>query len=585
MGELLHDGLAIPARVVLAHEPPFTLAKLRINPATRLVENGARSEVLEPRVMQVLVVLGRAGGAIVTRDELIERCWDNRIVGEDAINRALSRIRHVAAEIGEGSFTVQTITKVGYRLLVDGVAALPEMKRDAPAASQPSVCVLPFVNMSGDADQEYFSDGICEDITTDLSKLSGLSVSARNTAFTFKGGATDVRTVARRLGVTHVLEGSVRKIGNRVRISAQLIDGQTGNHAWAERYDRDLTDIFAIQDEISQAIAAALKLQLLPNRKRSVERRGTESVEAYDLYLMARQYRAAGYFCDLPREEAIARICKRAVEIDPHYADAWALLALAQGNLFRAYTVDESADDGSAAAEHAVRLNPNIAEAHLPRAWRLAVDGLNDEASAALATAIALSPNSWDVNWEAGRIFYRQRRLREAAQCLARAAEQAEDTEFHSWGMLAACYSALEDEAAAAACAKKLLERVQGLTENPVALAYSAWCFAKLGQAKRASDCAARALLLGASNLFVRYTLAWIALATTGERDAAIELLDPYLTRARKAQIWIVANDPNIDSLRSDHRFATLLAAAIKRVQLSATVVESAALNVPYRCQ
>ena len=153
---------------------------------------------------------------------------------------------------------------------------------------KPSVCVLPFINMSGEAEQEYFSDGISEDIITDLSKVSALSVVARNTAFTFKGQSVDVKEVAKTLGVTYVLEGSVRKAGNRVRITAQLIDGKEGDHVWADRYDRDLDDIFEIQDEISKAIVEALRVKLLPEEKQAIEQRGTNNVEAYNLYLMAR---------------------------------------------------------------------------------------------------------------------------------------------------------------------------------------------------------------------------------------------------------------------------------------------------------
>ena len=184
-------------------------------------------------------------------------------------------------------------------------AAAAEVQK--PAAG-PSVCVLPFVNMSGDPEQEYFSDGITEDIITDLSKVSALLVIARNTAFTFKGRVMDVKEVAQALDVSHVLEGSVRKAGARVRITAQLIDSKTGGHLWADRYDRDLTDIFAIQDEISKAIVAALRVKLLPEEKKAIETRGTASVEAYNLYLMARQHWINGSFGDIRRDETIVRI-------------------------------------------------------------------------------------------------------------------------------------------------------------------------------------------------------------------------------------------------------------------------------------
>src|SRR5438477_570348 len=193
-----------------------------------------------------------------------------------------------------------------------------------------SICVLPFANMSGEGEQEYFSDGITEDIITDLSKVSALDIISRNTAFTFKNKPVDVRQVAAQLGVSHVLEGSVRKAAGRVRITAQLIDGSNDSHVWAERYDRDLNDIFALQDEISRAIVDALKVKLLPEEKKAIEKHGTENVDAYNLYLMARQAYATGFEGDNRRNQVIVRLCRRATEIDPHYADAWALMALVE---------------------------------------------------------------------------------------------------------------------------------------------------------------------------------------------------------------------------------------------------------------
>jgi adenylate cyclase len=218
-----------------------------------------------------------------------------------------------------------------------------------------SICVLPFINLSGDAEQEYFSDGITDDIITDLSKVSALSVIARNTAFTFKGQTLEVGQIARQLNVTHVLEGSIRKSGDRVRINAQLIDAEAGDHVWADRYDRDLTDIFAIQDEISKAIVAALRFKLLPKEKKAIEHRGTSSVEAYNLYLMARQHWISGNDGDNRRDQVVVRIASQATEIDPNYAEAWALIALAQAEMrFR----HDKPEDALAAAERALQLDP-----------------------------------------------------------------------------------------------------------------------------------------------------------------------------------------------------------------------------------
>ncbi|MDP9198311.1 MAG: TIR domain-containing protein, partial [Pseudomonadota bacterium] len=267
---------------------------------------------------------------------------------------------------------------------------------------QLSICVLPFQNMSGDAEQEYFSDGISEDITTDLSKISALGIVARNTAFTFKGRSVDACDIARKLGVSHILEGSVRKAGGRVRINAQLIDGASGAHVWADRYDRELDDIFAIQDEISIAIVDALKLKLLPQEKKALEQRGTSSAEAYSLYLLARRYWITGNFGDVRREERVMRICSRTVQLDPYYGQAWALLAFAQSTL--RYCFGAEVDDGFAAAHAALSVDSNIAEAHCTMARRFEERLQFAEANAKMETALRLDPDSWDVNKEIARV-------------------------------------------------------------------------------------------------------------------------------------------------------------------------------------
>src|SRR5947209_3044238 len=283
-----------------------------------------------------------------------------------------------------------------------------------------AICVLPFINMSGDPEQEYFSDGITEDIITDLSKVSALSVVARNTAFTFKGQTLEVGQIARQLKVTHVLEGSVRKAGDRVRINAQLIDGEEGDHVWADRYDRNLDDIFAIQDEISKAIVAALRLKLLPKEKKAIEHRGTDSVEAYNLYLMARQHWISGNDGDVRRDEVVVRIARQAVEIDPNYAKAWALIALAQAEMrFR----HDRPEDARVAAERALQLDPNLPEALCVKARYLAdEEGKPEEADRQIQLALRLDPESWEVNKEAARLLSRSGKFREAIPYFEKAA-------------------------------------------------------------------------------------------------------------------------------------------------------------------
>src|SRR6266576_1484909 len=331
---------------------------------------------------------------------------------------------------------------------------------DRVATKEPrlSICVLPFVNMSGDAEQEYFSDGISEDIITDLSKVSALHVVSRNTAFTFKGKPVDVRQVATQLRVSHVLEGSVRKAAGRVRITAQLIDGSNDSHLWAERYDRDLNDIFALQDEISRAIVDALKVKLLPEEKKAIERRGTENVDAYNLYLMARESYATGFEGDGRRNEAIIRLCRRAVEIDPNYAEAWALIAMAE-MLLRS-TSGRGGDGGLAAAERALELNADLAEAHAVKARILSEEKRHDEASREIEAALRLDPESQQVNKCAGVLRFRQQRLKESIRYFEKAVA-LEEGDFGSAGMLITCYTAIGNREAARRAAEITLARAE----------------------------------------------------------------------------------------------------------------------------
>ena len=465
----------------------------------------------------------------------------------------------------------------GWRKLHSSVAELTgPSPQGEPAARQSSstvsVCVLPFQNMSGDAEQEYFSDGISEDITTDLSKVSALEVIARNTSFTFKGQSVNVCEVARKLGVSHVLEGSVRKAGDKVRITAQLIDGKTGGHVWAERFDRDLTDIFEIQDEISRSIVKALKLKLLPEEKKAIERRGTQDPEAYNLYLLAKQYWVTGNHGDARREERVMRICSRAVEIDPYYADAWALLAIAQSSL--RYGFGRDVDDGFAAAHSAIAIDPTIAEAHLPMVKRLEQRGLSDEAAKEMAQAIRLGPESWEVNKEAGRFYLLQRDIPAATRHYEKAVELQEG-DFHAWAMLSTCYMATGDRPNLRKAAKMMVSEgqraVQQDPSNGAALGILAGGYALLGEGDRAREWIDRAMLIDPDNLNMRYNFACVLSGHLGDTEAALKMLQHTVPRVGEYQVRIIETDTDLDAIRDDPRFQAMIAEAKQRLGMTDT--------------
>ena len=439
---------------------------------------------------------------------------------------------------------------------------------EVAATQRPSICVLPFANMSGDPEQEYFSDGISEDIITDLSKISALHVVSRNTAFTFKGKAVDVSQVVSQLKVSHVVEGSVRKAAGRVRITAQLIDGADDSHLWAERYDRDLNDIFAIQDEISHAIVDALKVKLLPEEKKAIEQHGTENVEAYNLFLMARQTYASGYEGDPRRLDAIMRICRRAVEIDPNYADAWALIALAEVAL-RSNVGRKGGDAGLAAAERALALNPDLAEAHAVKARILSEDNRSDEADREIDIALRLDPESYQVNRTAGLLRFRRQKIEEAAAYWEKALI-LEESDFGSAGMLVTVYSALGKLEAAQRAAKISLERCEKIlardSNNGAALGHSSVALAVLGQHERAKEWMERALLVDPDNITMRYNFVCALAKHLHDRDAALEMLRPAFEQMGTGLVNHSKIDPDLDSIRDDPRFKEMLATAERRV-------------------
>ena len=470
----------------------------------------------------------------------------------------------VSAEFDDlGEHTVRNIARP-----VHVFALRPATAQAPPAAAtherqRLSICVLPFANMSGDPEQEYFSDGITEDIITDLSKVSALGVVSRNTAFTFRGKHIDVAQVARHLKVTHVLEGSVRKSGNRVRITAQLIDGATDSHLWAERFDRNLDDIFALQDEIAEAIVKALKLQLLPAEKQAIEQRSTTNPEAYKLYLMARQYNATG---NSRHRDITVRLCERAVEIDPEYARAWALLAICQANR-RMVNVD-TGDTGWLAAERALALQPDLAEAHAAKGRILGDAGRYDDALAEHTTALRLDPDGYEVNAAAARCYIGMRRNEEAVRCFEKAAAAIE-TDFWALGMAIQSYHAVGDIDGAKSAARRCLERVEkAIVAEPdhgLAIGWGVSALVALHEVDRAKEWTARAMLLDPDNTNLKFNLA-CNMVSLGELDMAIELLAPVFTRVQRQNLIWFQTDTTLYPIRDDPRYRALVAQAEARL-------------------
>ncbi|WP_052633582.1 TIR domain-containing protein [Pseudoxanthomonas suwonensis] len=438
------------------------------------------------------------------------------------------------------------------------VASVAQKKRP-----QVSICVLPFANMSGDPEQEYFSDGITEDIITDLGKVSALSVVSRNLAFSFKGATGGMADIGRQAHASHVLVGSVRKAGERVRITAQLIDASRDSQVWGERYDRDLNDIFALQDEISKAIVAALKLTLLPEEKEALAQRATSNAEAYRLYLMARQF----WLKDNERNnEIVIRICRHVVELDPNYAQAWATMALAQWNLF--WQADLAYEDLEYPANQALALGPHLADSHAARAAVLRSVGNFKEALAAARRAIELEPTSYVANRLAGLSCMGLRLYDEAIEYLGVAADVME-SDFTAAGIIVQCYEVKNDQARTRTAALRAMKRIEKIvSEDPGhgrAIGFGVAMLVALGERERAMEWATRARLIDPDNANLLYNLA-CGMSLLGERGRALDILEGVAERSSLGMLSWIETDSDLDAIRDDPRYRVMIDRARQRL-------------------
>src|SRR5438067_55009 len=418
-----------------------------------------------------------------------------------------------------------------YRVILDRATAQAKGTPDgAQQLEKPSIAVLPFNNMSGDPEQEYFSDGITEDIITDLSNISGLFVVARNTAFTYKGKPVKVQQVAQELGVRFILEGSVRKASSRVRVTGQLINGKDGGHVWAGRFDRDLTDIFAIQDEITRAIVEQLKVKLLPQEKKSIEQAPTDNVEAYTYYLRGRDflYRYSKRYFELAR-----RMFTKAIELDPNYARAYAGIADCDAFLYMVYQVDVPLGGILDTAAKALALESNLAEAHTARGVALAAARKFDEANAEFERALTLDPNSFEAHFLYARPAFMQGKIARAVELLERAAE-INPADFKPPALLIQMYRSLGRDSETKAAARKTVELAERELvlhpEDPRPAIAGALALLELGEKDRAKEWTTRAQAIEEEDPICVYNIACVN-GRLGEFDAAFDLLDRVIRR------------------------------------------------------
>jgi TolB-like protein/Tfp pilus assembly protein PilF len=535
LGVLLHE--------MLSGETPFPGAgagRWRAAPRLDVPEAPALGDLVAEMLRRDPVKRPRDGARVLEALSAIARELEGRAPGPSAPATAPARRRQAAP----GSEA-----RRGRR---------PETQSREPIAS---IAVLPFADLSPAKDQDYFCDGIAEELLGALCAVPGLRVAARGSSFQFKGRAVDAREVGKSLGVATLLDGSVRKAGNRVRISAQLVNAGDGYQLWSETFDRSLEDIFATQEEIAQSVVRALELRLSRSEEGRLTRVGTRNTQAYEMYLRGRKFLMA-------HGETMLRLARQmfrgAIELDPLFAQAHAGLAdadfmMIQWN-FDVELAEARRAEALAASEEALRLQPDLAEAHVSRANVLSMLGRAGEAERDFRRALELNPAL-----AGGRYFYARHlqgagRLREAAEMYEDAARN-DPEDYPSLCLLVSALNGLGEVERARATARRAIEaverRLRQAPDDARALYLGGGTSIFLGERERGLELVGQALELYPEEFTTLYNAA-CAYCIAGERDRALDALDRAVAAGRGSREWI-EQDPDLAPLRADPRFQEIL--------------------------
>jgi serine/threonine protein kinase/Flp pilus assembly protein TadD len=468
---------------------------------------------------------------------------------EAALSKALSKdpaARFESASAFSKALVLPTITTPTSVTVPEGTHAVK------------SIAVLPFTNTSNDPENEYFTDGMAEEIINALSKIQSLGVASRTSTFAFKNTTEDIRSIGKKLEVSAVMEGSVRRMGNKIRVSAQLISVSNGLQLWSDRYDRELEDVFAIQDEIAQNIVKALRVVMSDDEKRAIEKTSTENVEAYDFYLRGRKFFHQNRRTSL---EFARKMFTRAIEVDPGYARAYAGIADCCSILYMYFDARESnLKQAEKASQTALELDPDLAEAHSSRGLSYSLSKKYDQAAREFEIAMRLDPKLYEPAYFYGRACLSQGKSSEAAPLFELAAKLRPE-DYHATTFLASAYTAQGRIGEASKASHRAVKAIEKwLDTNPDdarALNIGATIWSNLGETEKALDWAKRSLDIDPEDPQLLYNVACVY-AIEGMRDEALQCLELAIDKGYGHREWI-EHDSDLNSLRTDRRFQALL--------------------------
>ena len=520
---------------------------------------GTQELRVTPKASAVLRVLVSRAGGLVTKEELFSTVWNGTAVSDDALTSCVQELRKVLEDDAKQPKFIETRHRRGYQFvaLVSEAPAANAEQLALATPTVPAIAVLPFADMSPDRDQDYFCEGLAEELINALTRIDGLRVASRTASFQFRSPGADVQAVGRQLGVDTLLEGSVRKSDNRLRVTVQLIEVASGFHRWSERFDRMLDDVFAIQDEIADHVVVLLRGNSL-GRPEPTGRKPKARASAYEYYLRGRQHLHRMTQADL---EKSAEMFNRAIELDQEYAPAYGCLTAAHGTLYEWFGArEEDLACAERASQKALQLAPGLCEPHVARGFVLSLSGRYDEAAREFEEAIRLNPNFFEGYYYFARSRFAHGDIERSAELFGRAAQTRQE-DFQSamlQGQSLRMLGRMEESRAATREGIRRAEQVLKLNPTDArALSLGSGALFEEGQVERAFEWSKKSMEFHPDDM-TSVVNAVCLHAKAGQKEEALALLEHAVARGWGKRDWI-EHDSDYDILRADPRFQELM--------------------------
>jgi adenylate cyclase len=539
-------------------EQTVSFGDYRFDLAAGRLWSGAQELRLTPKASAVLKVLVENAGKPVSKKDLFASVWKETAVTDDALTSCIQELRKALADDAKQPRFIETRHRLGYLFAARLSPTMPAAAATTSPSSTtdyPAIAVLPFADMSPARDQDYLCEGLAEELINALTQVDGLRVVSRTASFQYRKATGEIREIGRQLGAGNLLEGSVQKSGDRLRITVQLVEVESGYHRWSQRFDRKLEDVFKIQDEIAETVVASLRGSVLNQQEKRVLVRPHTGAEAYEYYLRGRQYLPRMTESELKKS---GEMFERAIELDGRYSPAFAGLAMVHATLYEWFGAkDEDLSAAERASQQALALTPDLPEAHVARGFTFTQSQRNSEAAQEFEEAIRLSPNLFDAYYYFARTSFASGEVERSAKLFRTAAEtRLED--FQSPILLSQSLRMLGRAQDSTRALREGIRRVeQILMLNPYdarALALGAHALFHDGQLARAMEWTQRALELNPEDPSAVVNGA-CTFAKLGRKEEALELLE----RLKSGKRGWIEHDPDYEILRDDPRFQRLL--------------------------